>query len=226
MTTRKYDVNELVLALQGEGVRAGTVNIFLRFSGCNLQCKGDRIEESGAYQPVCDTEFVSGRRVTLEEIARWAHDEWDISTGIKLDSDDGLRACAQWKEPWIILTGGEPALQVDRELVDFFHRRGCKLAMETNGTVDVKRLDLDWITLSPKVAEHAIKCLQCDEVKYVRSYGQGIPRPRAESEYFLISPASEGGMIHTKTLQWCQKLVLSHPQWRLSCQQHHWWDVR
>src|SRR5262245_35338828 len=96
----KYRINEVFYSLQGEGVRAGTANVFVRFTGCNLRCAmepGDR--SPGGFD--CDTEFVSGRAVTLEELDDWI----GVATrGV---------ACA-----WLILTGGEPALQADREFID------------------------------------------------------------------------------------------------------------
>ena len=74
----------------------------------------------------------------------------------------------------MILTGGEPALQVDRDLIDSLHEAGYKLAIETNGSVELPA-GIDWITVSPKVAEHAIRQRRAHEVKYVRGYGQGVP---------------------------------------------------
>lgn len=213
-----YKVNEVFCSLQGEGVRAGTANVFVRFSGCNLRCD---IKE-GPKSPggfACDTEFESGRKVTLDELQIWIHKQVEISQATN--------------PKWLILTGGEPGLQIDEEFCGHFHDLGYKLAMETNGTVDIpgtlgmkNRLGIDWITLSPKVAEHAIKCLKADELKYVRGHGQSIPKPVATAEHYLISPAADGNTIHPETLKWCQKLVLENPQWRLSCQMHKAWNVR
>ncbi|HEY0554856.1 MAG TPA: 7-carboxy-7-deazaguanine synthase QueE, partial [Thermoanaerobaculia bacterium] len=105
----RYLVNEIFYSLQGEGVRAGTPNLFLRLSRCNLACK---VETHGFD---CDTEFESGRWMTLPEI---------------LGEFRELSASCDW----VILTGGEPALQVDRELIDVLHAAGYKLAIETNGS--------------------------------------------------------------------------------------------
>ncbi len=227
---KTYRVNEVFYSLQGEGIRAGTPNIFVRFSGCNLACD----VEPGPKSPggfACDTEFASGRTLTLEEIAEWAAKSWEIATGLRFDTDDarndgvGLRSCASWKVPWLILTGGEPGLQVDDQFIQFWHGRGCLLAIETNGTIELPPL-LDWITLSPKVAEHAVKQLWANELKYVRGYGQGIPKPVATAEHYLISPAFDGLNLSEETLKWCTKLVLENPQWRLSVQQHKQWKLR
>ncbi len=153
----RYLVNEIFYSLQGEGVRAGTANLFLRLSRCNLACA---VETHGFD---CDTEFESGRRLTLEEIV----EEMRQLSG----------SC-----DWVILTGGEPALQVDREMIDALHAAGYRLAIETNGSIELPP-GIDWITVSPKVAEHAIRQRKADEVKYVRGYGQAIPRTVVEADH-------------------------------------------
>ncbi|MEA2603398.1 MAG: 7-carboxy-7-deazaguanine synthase [Acidobacteriota bacterium] len=196
----RYRVNEIFYSLQGEGVRAGTPNLFLRFSRCNLEC---RVETHGFD---CDTEFESGRWMTLEEIA------------------GELRQLSPACE-WVILTGGEPALQVDAELIDGLHAAGFKLAIETNGSIELLP-GIDWITVSPKVAEHAVRQRRAHEVKYVRGYGQGIPKTVVEAEHYLISPAFEGLEVDPRTLAWCIRLCKENPPWSLSVQQHKLWGVR
>jgi organic radical activating enzyme len=195
-----YQVNEIFYSLQGEGVRAGIPNFFLRFAKCNLRCK----QETHGFD--CDTEFESGRRMTLEEI---------IEEMRQLSPD-----CH-----WVVLTGGEPALQVDRELIDGLHAAGFQLAIETNGSIELPE-GLDWITVSPKVAEHAIRQRRADEVKYVRGYGQEIVKTVVEADHYLISPAFDGSELDPRTLQWCIDLVKRNPPWRLSVQQHKSWLIR
>jgi organic radical activating enzyme len=196
----RYLVNEIFYSLQGEGVRAGTPNLFLRFSRCNLACK---VETHGFD---CDTEFESGRWMTLPEI---------LAEFRELSASCG----------WVILTGGEPALQVDRELIDALHTAGYKLAIETNGSFALPE-GIDWITVSPKVAEHAIRQRRANEVKYVRGHGQAIPKSVVEAEHYLISPAFEGAEVDPRTLDWCIRLCRETPPWRLSVQQHKLWRVR
>lgn len=197
---KTYTINEWFYSLQGEGVRAGTANVFLRFSACNLKCNK---EEDGFD---CDTEFTSGRKWTLDEIIGHVK---EISKGCN----------------WVILTGGEPSLQLDDELIDRFHAEGFKLAVETNGTRAISP-KIDWIALSPKVAEHALKQKSAHEVKYVRSYGMGIPQTQVEAIHYLISPAFDGDILPPENLEWCQKLVKENPKWRLSVQMHKFWKVR
>lgn len=197
---KTYRINEWFYSLQGEGVRAGTPNIFLRFSGCNLTCS----KEVEGFD--CDTEFVSGHSWTLEEMI----------LNLKESSPQA---------DWIILTGGEPSLQIDDELIDRLHSSGYKIAIETNGTREISS-KIDWITVSPKTAEHTIKQRTAHEVKYVRSYGMGIPKTVVEAEHYLISPAAEGNQIPLKNIEWCIKLVKENPLWRLSLQQHKLLGIR
>lgn len=197
---KQYAVNEIFYSLQGEGARAGTANLFLRFAGCNLTCR----QETHGFD--CDTEFVSSRKMTLDEILG--------------DLRDLSRECK-----WIIFTGGEPGLQIDNELVDSLHANNYKLAIESNGSVALPE-GLDWITVSPKVAEHAIRQRTAHEVKYVRGYGQGIPKTVVESDHYIISPAFNGMDLDRKTLDWCVRLVKDNPPWRLSVQQHKFWSIR
>ncbi len=196
----RYLVNEIFYSLQGEGVRAGTPNLFLRLSRCNLECK---VETHGFD---CDTEFESGRWLTLDEIL------------------GEFRALSESCD-WVILTGGEPALQTDRELIDRLHTAGYKLAIETNGSFPLPE-GIDWITVSPKVAEHAIRQRTAHEVKYVRGHGQAVPRTVVQAEHYLISPAFDGAEVDPRTLDWCIRLCKENPPWRLSVQQHKLWKVR
>jgi organic radical activating enzyme len=128
---------------------------------------------------------------------------------------------------WVVFTGGEPMLQLDRELVTAFRRAGFSCQIETNGT---RAIPLDWeidfITVSPKVAEHAIKQLNATEVKYVRGYGQAIPRTRVNAIYKFISPAFDGAMTDERAFKWCQQLVAENDGWDLSVQAHKVWGVR
>lgn len=200
MAGNRYTINEIFHSLQGEGVRAGTANLFLRFTGCNETCR----QETHGFD--CDTEFASGRQMTLAEIL----DEFNALTP----------HCA-----WVILTGGEPALQVDRELIDGLHAAGYRLAIETNGSIELPA-GIDWITVSPKVAEHAVRQRIAHEVKYVRGHGQGIPRTVVQAEHKLISPAFDGSGLDARTLEWCIRLVKENPEWRLSIQMHKAWRIR
>ena len=214
--SKTYRINEMFYSIQGEGVRAGTANVFVRFSGCNQTCA----VESHGFD--CDTEFVSGVDMTLKEIAH------------KAAALMGEAWQASGAECWQVLTGGEPGLQVDEEYCQFFHDLGWSLAIETNGSIDLPHIGtgqlddyhLEWITVSPKVAEHAIRQKVAHEVKYVRGAGQGIPKPACEAEHRLLSPAFNGLQLDTEALDHCVHLVKCNPRWRLSVQAHKAWRVR
>lgn len=212
---KKYAVNEIFWSPQGEGMRAGQMSVFVRFTGCNLRCRMEQAEDSpGGFD--CDTEFASGRKLCASEIM----DEARALVGKPQEwYDAGHRA-------WIVFSGGEPALQVDRELVDLLHVAGFLCAIETNGSKDVSGLGLDWITVSPKVAEHAVRQLTADEVKYVRGYGQAVPKPTCKATHQLVSPAFDGWTLDKRAVEWCLQLIKENPEWRLSMQQHKAWNVR
>lgn len=200
-----YRINEIFYTLQGEGVRAGTPNVFVRFSGCNLECRQEKGPKSpGGFD--CDTEFVSGRSLTLEELMAEIH-----------AAGNGCKS--------VVLTGGEPALQYDEALSNALYAEEYRIAMETNGSVPVTCV-VNWLTVSPKVAEHALRVLTANEVKYVRHHGQAIPRSRIDAEHYLISPAFDGDRLDRRNLEWCIQLVKENPKWRLSVQQHKAWRVR
>jgi organic radical activating enzyme len=203
---KRYRVNEIFASLQGEGAMAGSANVFIRFAGCNLRCDLAEGERSpGGF--ACDTEFVSFRELTAAEMIS------EVETLYPK-----IRRC--------ILTGGEPALQVDKELVQALQQNHYTVAIETNGTMDVSALELDWITVSPKVAEHAVKQKWADEVRYVRGYGQGIPRTVVQATHYFISPAFDGSHLDNRTLEWCINLVKENPIWKLSLQLHKFMQIR
>lgn len=200
-SVRTYAVNEIFYSLQGEGLRAGTANIFVRFAGCNLNCS----RETEGFD--CDTEFLSGRKLTAAQI---------------------LEICFQIapQAKAVIFTGGEPSLQLDEGLITAFKQQEYFLAIETNGTNPLPP-GLDWITVSPKTAEHTLRQLEASEVKYVRAEQQGIPRPMIRAAHYLISPACQpDGTYRQADLQWCVNLVKENPKWKLSLQTHKLLQVR
>lgn len=194
------DVNETFYSLQGEGARAGSANIFIRLQGCKTQnaCFSAGIR--------CDTEFESGSQRTLQEIFE----------------NIQFVTCKN-----IIWTGGEPAQQLTPDIVQFFKDKGYWQAIETSGLFKVPE-NLDWISLSPKVAEHVIKknFKRVNELRYVRHSGQSIPQPQIEADHYYISPHSDGADINSENLKHCIELVKQNSdQWKLSIQQHKIWKV-
>jgi len=181
----------------------------------SLQGEGARIGEPSIFIRLancnltcnfCDTEFESFRELSIEEIYK------EISA---------------FKTKWIIWTGGEPSLQLTKEVVEYFRKLGYKQAIETNGS---KKLDyeLDWICVSPKVAEHVLKqnFKKVNELKYVVAQGKGIPNPSVEAEHYFLSPMSNGDKINQSNLSYCISLCLENPKWKMTLQNHKIWSVR
>ncbi len=155
----------------------------------------------------CDTEFESYRELTLDQI---------------------LSEISKFPSKNIILTGGEPALQVDVELIQALKQAGYYLAVETNGSLPLPD-GIDWITCSPKVAEHVVKKSfpnGVSELKYVRAKTQAIPRPQTEAKHLFLSPAFYGNEPSAENLQHCIDLVLKNPEWKLTLQGHKLMNVR
>lgn len=211
MTKKRYVVKECFYSLQGEGVRAGTPHVFLRFAGCNHCCN------KAAHGFDCDTDFTGGDNMTASEI---------VSTVARQDSD-GCR--------WVLLTGGEPALQIDEALIGQLRQAGYRLAIETNGTRSLPA-GLDWICVSPKFPGPQVVVRRAQEVKYVLQAGQPLPNNAIEADHQLISPAYERGpcgesatnpwLPPADNLRWCIDLCLGNPPWRLSMQLHKLWGLR
>lgn len=196
-----YKVSEIFYSLQGEGRKFGTMMVFVRFSDCNLRCTA----LSAGFD--CDTEFVSGAELSALEI---------VETARKLSP-----GCT-----WMLFTGGEPGLQLDEPLIREAHASGFKLAIETNGTVKLPH-GIDWITVSPKSAEHTLRQRTAEEVKYVRSAGQALPESTVSADHYLLSPACQpDGSFKPEDLQHCLRLVREHPAWQLSLQLHKLLMVR
>ncbi len=212
-----YQVKEIFYSVQGEGSRAGEPSVFIRFGHCNLQC--NRAEHGFD----CDTDFVTGlRRMTADDI---------VGEAKRLGGSCG----------WVVLTGGEPGLQVDTPLVWKLHEAGYFIAIETNGTMRLP-FGIDFVCVSPKTPAETMRIHQADEVKFVLAYEQKIP-PGFEGlsrKVTLISPAfavadkaSLVGRPRPGALEWCIRVVLAmqsksagRHQYRLSVQQQKLWKVR
>ena len=207
-----YAVKEIFLTLQGEGGQAGRPAVFCRFAGCNLW-SGREQDRAGAVCNFCDTDFVGmdgeggGRFATADDLAAAVEAAW---TG---GADDRL----------VVLTGGEPLLQVDAALIAALHSRRFSLALETNGTVAVPP-GIDWICVSPK-ARAPLAQLSGHELKLV--YPQRDVDPaRFESlafERFLLQPMD--GPARAENTQAAIAYCLAHPRWRLSVQTHKYLGI-
>lgn len=216
--SKSYLVNEIFYTLQGEGVRYGIPHVFVRLAQCNLTCS------------FCDTEFKSYVPMTTAELMAELMAECQrvasLQTSLPVILVRGAHKPAGVPLPvtpcrQVHFCGGEPLLQLDDELGAAFHAEDDRwfTCVETNGTQPIPAW-IDWSVCSPKVAEHAIVPQRVNELKYIRGYGQGIPRPLCQADYYLISPCFNGDLVEARTLEWCVKLVLDNPGWRLSVQHH------
>lgn len=127
----------------------------------------------------------------------------------------------------IVWTGGEPLDQLTDEIVAYFKDQGYYQCVETSG-LHPAPAGLDWITLSPKVAEHVIAKNfpnGVTEIKYVRHSGQSIPQPSIKASYYFISPHFDGWNRNDENMKHCIDLCLANPQWSLSVQQHKLWQI-
>ena len=201
-----YAVKEIFYTLQGEGANAGRAAVFCRFAGCNLW-SGREQDRTKADCQFCDTDFVGvdgeggGRFASASELAN---------------------ACAavagEAGATFVVLTGGEPMLQVDGELIDALHRRGFTIAIETNGTLPVPRA-IDWICVSPKAGTD-LQQRSGDELKLV--YPQAALEPEAVAglafihRYLQPMDGADAKANTDRAIAYCK----AHPEWRLSLQTH------
>lgn len=191
-------INEIFFSLQGEGFHTGTPAVFVRFSGCNLRCS------------FCDTEFSSFTEMTEEKIV------------------DEVYRLADGFGAFVVLTGGEPSLQVTESLVDKLHDNGCYVAMETNGTHLVPN-NVDWVTCSPK-ENSRIVLGEANELKVVYC-GQDVEQYRQivhAPNNFLQPLDSVSKLDGTSTQNTAETIayIQAHPWWRLSLQTHKLLGIR
>lgn len=206
-----YRVNEIFYTLQGEGAHSGIPAVFIRFSGCNLRC------------PWCDTEFGDFTEMSAGQIIAEALALYDIPNE---------------RRKMVVLTGGEPSLQVDEALVNALHEAGFYICIETNGTRALPD-GIDWITCSPKESSlkpsnsQTIKLTNVNEVKVVftGTYDPEVWRKQLSAGHWMLQPLRyTGDWLIENVDSWeddrndnlddTVRYILSHPFWRLSVQLH------
>ena len=208
-----YAVKEIFKTLQGEGAQMGRTAVFCRFAGCNLW-SGREADRSTAICQFCDTDFVG---VDGKGGARFANAQ-SLAQAIE----------AEWSGPdeqrYVVLTGGEPLLQVDTPLIDALHDRGFTIAVETNGT-QAAPAGLDWICVSPKIGADLV--LQSgNELKLVHPQTNARPADfeHLAFDHFFLQPmdCDQAPQCLEETIAYC----LDHPRWRLSLQSHKMIGIR
>jgi 7-carboxy-7-deazaguanine synthase (Cx14CxxC type) len=208
-----YAIKEIFLTLQGEGAHAGRAAVFCRFAGCNLW-SGREQDRAAAQCQFCDTDFVGvdgtrgGRYRSADDVVDAVEAEWGRSTNHR----------------FVVLTGGEPLLQVDGQLVEALHARGFLIAVETNGTID-PAAGLDWVCVSPK-ANTELRIRSGQELKLVFPQPDAPPEAYADLafEHFSLQPMY--GPKLTENMALAIEYCLQHPQWRLSLQSHKLIGIR
>jgi len=187
-----YTVKEIFYTLQGEGAHAGRAAVFCRFAGCNLACEW------------CDTDFAHGSKfpgptsLAAAIATHWPHTEP--------------------RRRFVVLTGGEPLLQVDAALLEALHLYGFKVAIETNGTRAVLP-GIDWVCVSPKAGAPLV-VHRGDELKLVYPQLGVDPESFAELDFarFSLQPMDGPNRYEntTRAVAYCK----DHPRWQLSLQTH------
>ena len=205
-----YAIKEIYYTLQGEGFHSGRPAVFCRFSGCNLW-SGREEDRHKAICQFCDTDFwgtdgENGGKYSAEELTQKILTQWPLNS-----------------KPFIVFTGGEPALQLDENLISALKTINAEIAIETNGTLELPE-GIDWICVSPK-ANTEIVVQTGNELKLV--YPQaGIEPEDCEDwnfEYFFLqpmdSPEQEANTI--ACIEYCK----ANPKWRLSMQTHKYLNI-
>ena len=202
-----YAVKEAFLTLQGEGMQAGSRSVFLRFAGCNLW-SGREADRAEAQCRFCDTDFVGtdgpGGGKFAEAAALAGHVETLWGEG----HDNRL----------VVVTGGEPMLQLDSDLIEALHARGFRVAVESNGTI-AATAGIDWLCVSPKAGTEIVQ-RKGDELKLVWPQ-EGIDPATLETwefDHFLVQPMD--GPALAEATGAAITLAMARPKWRLTLQAH------
>ncbi len=206
-----YSVKEIYYTLQGEGAHTGRPAVFLRFAGCNLW-SGREEHRAEAVCRFCDTQFVGtdgpggGKFETASELVAAIGLAWAGK------GPPGMR--------YVVCTGGEPLLQLDRALIDELHAGGFEIGVESNGTLAAPD-GIDWLCISPKGSARVVQS-SGNELKLVYPQLETEAQPENFTDLafdqFYLQPL-DGPDIEANTRQ-AIEYCLAHPQWKLSVQTH------
>lgn len=209
-----YAVKEIFYTVQGEGLNAGRAAVFCRFAGCNLW-SGREADRSTAICKFCDTEFVGtdgtlgGKYPKARELAERIASLWPATVK---------------RNRFVVLTGGEPLLQVDEALIQALHQVDFEIAVETNGSIQAPP-GIDWICVSPKAGAELLQT-HGHELKLVFPQDNLLPASveHLQFENFLLQPMDGPDRVRNTAdaVAYCQ----AHPLWRLSVQMHKIINIR
>lgn len=213
-----YVVKEIFYTLQGEGANAGRPAVFCRFAGCNLW-SGREEDRATAQCRFCDTDFVGydgdggGKFETATQLATTLRSYWAPDSSINVIT-----------RPFCVLTGGEPLLQVDAELIAALHTQQFEIAIETNGTLEAPA-GIDWICVSPK-AGSSLRLTEGHELKVVMPQaGLDLAQlAQLKFQHYFIQPMD--GLLRKQNTELAIRLCLTDPRWRLSVQTHKVTGIR
>ncbi|MGD9783689.1 MAG: 7-carboxy-7-deazaguanine synthase [Hyphomicrobiaceae bacterium] len=202
-----YQIKEIFYTLQGEGANAGRPAIFCRFAGCNLW-SGLEQDRNAAQCTFCDTQFVGTDGPGGGKFKRPA------------DLVDAIAAAAgdEAAPSLVVLTGGEPMLQVDLPLITALHEEGFEVAIETNGTIRVPRA-IDWICVSPKAGTKLVQ-RSGDELKLVYPQVGLSPEDCLDLDFRTRFIQPMDGPDLKKNTDAAVAFCKANPEWRLSLQTH------
>jgi 7-carboxy-7-deazaguanine synthase (Cx14CxxC type) len=205
-----YSVKEIFYTLQGEGFHAGRPAIFCRFAGCNLW-SGVEADRAKAVCNFCDTDFVGvdgvngGKFRDAKALVAAIIQQWWI--GVKQDVNR-----------FIVFTGGEPLLQLDKALIEALHKENFEIAVETNGTKPAPA-GIDWLCVSPK-ADSEIVLTHGNELKLVYPQPLAMPERFAGLDFQHFYLQALDGAAQAHNTQAAIRYCMEHPQWKLSVQTH------
>jgi 7-carboxy-7-deazaguanine synthase len=210
-----YKVKEIFYTLQGEGAQSGRPAVFCRFTGCNLWT-GREKDRPKAICQFCDTDFWGmdgengGKYKTAADLAKKVKSLWHTPSSKESSQTVG--------KPFVVCTGGEPALQLDKTLINAFHQEGLEIAIETNGTIELP-LGIDWVCVSPK-AHTEIVVKTGHELKLVYPQIGLLPEQfeHLNFTHFYLSPMDNA--LQKENMQKTVAFCLENPNWRLSLQTH------
>lgn len=212
---KSYKIKEIFYTLQGEGAQSGRPAIFCRFSKCNLW-NGKEEDRANSVCSFCDTDILGtdgrngGEYISALDLATAVNNLWPHKNG----------------KPFVVCTGGEPALQLDEDLIENFHQLGFEVAIETNGTLPLP-LGIDWICCSPKGSSKVV-IKYCNELKLVFPQRDAMPEnfSHIKADFYYLTPMAEPlplEYIHPnkdKVTQEALQFCLDNPKWRLNLQIH------